>query len=281
YACDFPTKDNCGPLRARGCVQINSVCKQSVGNICVAYTQTYQCQGGSKRSYQITGGNTPFCLDGSCRDQSFEANDEMMSSLAQLSLLKDMQGKINSIFTGEEHRCSKHILSFKDCCGSGKGWGKSLGLGGCSANEKLLQVKRQSHLCHYVGTYCAKKVLGKCVKKKSSFCCFRSKLLKAFHEQGRRQINLGWGEPKEPLCRGFTINEIQRIDFSKLDLREAFEDLIKHYSPQKLQGMGEKVGERLDTIKKGLSPLGLSPSGASSSSSRSRAKKPPPQRPEA
>lgn len=276
YACDFPTEDNCGPLRARGCVQINSVCKQSVGNICVAYTQTYQCKGESKSSYHITGGNTPFCLDGSCRDQSFEANDEMMSSIAQLSLLKDMQGKMDSIFKGEEHRCSKHILSFKDCCGSGKGWGKSLGLGGCSANEKLLQVKRQSRLCHYVGTYCAKKVLGKCVKKKSSFCCFGSKLLKAFHEQGRRQINLGWGEPKEPLCRGFTINEIQHIDFSKLDLREAFEDLMKSYQPQKLQGMGEKIGERLESIKKGLSPSRTSPSGASSSTAKQT-----PQRPEA
>ncbi|MBX9786235.1 MAG: conjugal transfer protein TraN [Alphaproteobacteria bacterium] len=286
YACEFPTKDNCGLLRARGCVQINSVCKKSVGNTCVAYTQTYQCKGVGKNSYQITGGNTPFCLDGSCRDQSFEANNEMMASVAQLSLLKDMQGKINSIFTGEEHQCSKHILSFKDCCGSGKGWGKSIGLGGCSAGEKLLQEKRKSRLCHYVGTYCAKKVLGKCIKKKSSFCCFGSKLLKAFHEQGRRQINLGWGNPKEPLCRGFTIKEVQRIDFSKLDLSEAFEDLMKNYKPQKLQGMSEKIGERLDTIKRGLgppghnssraSPSGLNPSGASSSTAKQA-----PQRPEA
>jgi conjugal transfer mating pair stabilization protein TraN len=210
----------------------------------------------------------------------------MMSSIAQLSLLKDMQGKFNSIFTGKEHQCSKHILSFKDCCGSGKGWGKSLGLGGCDDTEKILQKKRQARLCHYVGTYCAEKRLGVCIKKKSSFCCFGSKLLKAFHEQGRRQINLGWGAPKHPLCRGFTIKEIQRIDFSKLDLSEVFEDLMKNYQPQKLQGMGEKIGERLETIKRGLgppghSPSGLNPSGASSSSLRSRAKKLPKQRPEA
>ena len=178
----------------------------------------------------------------------------MMSSLAQLALLKDMQGKINSIFEGDEHQCSKHILSFKDCCGSGKGWGKSLGLGGCKAREKLLQKKRKERLCHYVGTYCAKKVLGQCVKKKSSFCCFGSKLLKAFQEQGRKQINLGWGKAKKPLCRGFTIEEIQRIDFSKLDLREAFEDLMKNYNPQKLQGTGQKVGERMEIIKKGMLP---------------------------
>ncbi|MBP9691737.1 MAG: conjugal transfer protein TraN [Alphaproteobacteria bacterium] len=266
YACAYPAKDNCDPLRARGCAQINSACKQKVGNVCVVYTQTYQCKGATKTTHQITGGNTPFCMDGSCRDQSFEANNEMMSSLAQLSLLKNMQGKMNSIFKGDSHQCSKYILSFKDCCGSGKGWGKSIGLGGCSENEKLLQKKRQVRLCHYVGTYCAKKILGKCVKKKSAFCCFGSKLLKAFQEQGRQQIGLGWGSPKEPLCRGFTIQEIQRIDFSKLDLREAFEDLMKNYSPQKLQGTGQKIGERLETIKQGIIP---------------HAKQQPKQRPEA
>lgn len=247
YACEFPTKDNCGPLRARGCVQINSVCKQSVGNTCVAYTQTYQCKGASKTSYHITGGNTPFCLDGSCRDQSFEANDEMMASIAQLSLLKDMQGQIDSIFKGEEYRCSKYITSFKDCCGSGKGWGKSLGLGGCDDTEKILQKKRQARLCHYVGTYCAEKKLGVCIKKKSSFCCFGSKLLKAFHEQGRVQIHLGWGEPKHPMCRGFTIEEIQRIDFSKLDLSEVFEDLMKNFTPDKMGNMSPTAEKKIET----------------------------------
>lgn len=259
YSCAYPAKDDCGPLRARGCAQINSTCKQMIGNplnggTCVVYTQTYQCKGKTQTSHQITGGSTPFCLDGHCRDQSYETNDEMMSSLAQLSLLKSMEGKMNSIFKGDEHQCSKHILNFKDCCGSGKGWSKSIGLGGCKAKEKLLHEKRKAKLCHYVGTYCAKKILGKCIKKKSSYCCFGTKLLKAFHEQGRPQINLGWGKPKHPLCRGFTIEEIQKIDFSKLDLREAFEDLMKNYKPEKLQGLGQKVNERLEIIKKGLIP---------------------------
>ena len=254
YACEHPSKNDCAPLRARGCVQNGSTCKQKIGNACVVHIQTYQCKSKSQLSTQITGGKTPFCLDGSCRDQSWELNDEMMSSLAQLSILKEMQGKMDSIFKGDQHQCSKYILSFKDCCGSGKGWSKSIGLGGCKEKEKLLQKKRQARLCHYVGTYCAKKVLNKCVQKKSSYCCFGSKLLKAFHVQGRPQISLDWGSPEEPLCRGFTIEEIQRIDFSKLDLSEAFEDLMKNYSPSKLQGTGQKIGERLNTIKQGLVP---------------------------
>ncbi|MBL8677434.1 MAG: hypothetical protein JNJ47_08505, partial [Alphaproteobacteria bacterium] len=53
---------------------------------------------------------------------------------------------------------------------------------------------------------------------------------------------------------GFTIEEIQHIDFSKLDLREAFEDLMKNYKPQKLQGTGQKVGERMEIIKKDMLP---------------------------
>jgi len=256
YNCSYPAKDDCGPLRAKGCVQIASTCKKKVGNACVVYTQTYQCKGKSQTKYEITGGQTPFCLDGNCRDQSWEVNNEMMSSLSQLSILKELQGKFKngSFFKGETRQCSKYILNFKDCCGSGKGWGKNVGLGGCKANEKLLSNKRKAGLCHYVGTYCDKKILGKCVKKKSSYCCFGSKLLKAFHEQGRPQIGLGWGEPKSPLCRGFTINEIQRIDFSKIDFSEVFEDLMKSYNPTHLQGVGKHIGERLETIKKGLAP---------------------------
>lgn len=256
YRCTYPSQDNCGPLRARGCVQINSKCKQKVGNTCVVYTQTYECKGTNQTTYQIAGGKTPFCMDGNCRNQGWERNDEMLSTLAQLSLLKELQGQIENgtLFKGEDNRCTKQPLSFKDCCGSGKGWGNDLGLTSCSAGEKLLSQKRKKGLCHYIGTYCAKKVLGKCVKKKATYCCFGSKLLKAFHTQGRSQIGLGWGEPKTPLCRGFTIDEVQRIDFSKLDLREVFEELVQNFKPSKLQNTTKQVNDRIDVIKKGIKP---------------------------
>lgn len=256
YACSYLANDDCGPLRARGCEQISSQCKQQIGNTCVVYQQTYQCKEDGRTIFQIQGGNTPFCMDGNCRDQSWELNDEMMSSVAQLSILKEMQGNFKNgfLFRGEDNRCSKSVLSFKDCCGSGKGWGNDLGLASCSANEKLLNKRRKAGLCHRIGTYCAKKVLGKCVKKKTSFCCFGSKLLKAFHEQGRAQIGMRWGSPKHPLCRGFTIEEVQHIDFSKLDLREVFEDLMKNYKPGKMGDMSRQVGERLEIIKQGMIP---------------------------
>ena len=292
YHCSYPAKDDCSPLRARGCAQIHSACKQQLGNACVVYQQTYQCKDAARTTHQITGGDTPFCMDGNCRDQSWELNDELMSSVAHLSILKEMQGNLENgfLFTGKPGKCSKYTASFKDCCGSGKGWGKDLGLGHCHKHEKELNTKRKAGLCHYVGTYCAEKgPFGICLEKESGYCCFGSKLLKAFQEQGRTQIGMGWGEPKSPLCRGFTIAEIQRIDFSKLDLREVFEELMKNYKPGKIQGqdkkleqgmnvsnihqqdvfdnarhkyappppeqnMSQKVGERLEVIKRGMSP---------------------------
>jgi type-F conjugative transfer system mating-pair stabilization protein TraN len=286
YSCSYSAKNDCGPLRARGCAQISSACQQKVGNTCVVYSQTYQCRGsvtpGSTDS--IIGGNTPFCLDGNCREQGYEANNEMMATLAQLSLFKEMQGQFQNgtIFKGEDNRCSKCIISFKDCCGSGKGWGKSIGLTDCSPEERLLKQKRNAGLCHYVGTYCAEKIpLIGCIKKKSTYCCFGTKLLKAFHEQGRPQIGLGWGEAKEPLCRGFTVEEIQKIDFSKLDLREVYEDLMKSFKPNKMNDISKHVGERIETIKRGLSPTGLSPSGLNPMGVTPKVTKQPNQRDEA
>ena len=117
-----------------------------VGNKCVVYSQTYECKGPPQTTHKITGGQTPFCLDGSCRDQGWENNNEMMSSLAQLAVLKEMQGQFElkgGFFKGEANKCSKQPLGFKDCCGSGKGWGKDIGLTSCKAEEKLLNEKRK------------------------------------------------------------------------------------------------------------------------------------------
>jgi len=74
--------------------------------------------------------------------------------------------------------------------------------------------------CHYIGSYCSVKVLGVCLQRKKTFCCFSSPLARIIQEQGRRQLGISWGDPKHPNCRGFTPEEFQRIDFSKIDFSE-------------------------------------------------------------
>ena len=86
-------------------------------------------------------------------------------------------------------------------------------------------MQKGQRLCHQVGSYCSTKVMGVCLSKKESYCCYNSRLARILNEQGRPQIGKSWGEPKEPNCSGFTIDELQQLDMSAMDLSEFIEDV--------------------------------------------------------
>ena len=102
----------------------------------------------------------------------------------------------------------------------------------------------------------AKKVLGKCVTKNTSFCCFGSKMARLLQEQGRAQLGLPWGGAEAPNCRGFTIEELSKLDLSKLDFSEMFSDIMQKYkTPDVVQLTNrtiDKVQENLGQINSGL-----------------------------
>ncbi len=103
------------------------------------------------------------------------------------------------------------------------------GLISCSAEEKLLSQKKRAGTCHYIGEFCSRKIrLGFariCIQKKKSSCCFNSKLARIINEQGRPQLNKGWGSASNPECKGFTPEEFQKLDFSRIDMSEFVEDI--------------------------------------------------------
>ncbi len=95
----------------------------------------------------------------------------------------------------------------------------------CTKREFELGAKRELKSCHYVGTYCAEKImaLGKqvgCLVNKESYCCFTSPLPRIIQEQGRPQLPLGWGPPEAPDCRGLTMQEMSALNFDLMDLSE-------------------------------------------------------------
>lgn len=132
------------------------------------------------------------------------------------------------IFNGKDRRCRSWDMFFGlaggGCCNKEKVF---LGLIDCKANEKLLAKQNKAELCTEVGEYCSKKLrLGFtkiCIQKSKGHCCFGSKLARFVHEQGRPQIGIEWGSPESPQCRGFTPEEFQKLDFSKIDLTGAFD----------------------------------------------------------
>lgn len=95
----------------------------------------------------------------------------------------------------------------------------------CDQKEIVVAMKRKADLCHYIGSYCSANVLGACVTKMESQCCYISKLAKIVNVGGKEQLGRGWGSPENPSCEGFTAQELEKIDFSKLDLSGFYDDI--------------------------------------------------------
>lgn len=90
----------------------------------------------------------------------------------------------------------------------------------CSKSEQELQVRKALRSTHEVGTWCSTKILGKCLKRKTGYCMFNSPLARIMNEQARLQMNIGWGRPENPDCRGITLAEFQQLDMDRVDLSE-------------------------------------------------------------
>lgn len=92
----------------------------------------------------------------------------------------------------------------------------------CHQNEVELSMKRGAGLCHEVGDYCSDRVLGVCLTRTHTHCCFNSVLARIVNEQGRVQIGKGWGGAESPDCSGFTIAQLQSLDFARMDFSEFY-----------------------------------------------------------
>ena len=237
YHCQSEPVGGCQHLERQGCRLKSSICLEWVGGLCLKYKRVYNCRGGKRRVMQhgsLAGGG--FCMGGECHQPVIEPNNNF-SNVAYLAALneanKDCVKQSNgmcrnpiTIFPGERIDCKYIISGCINCCTKMKGWGKKIGLSKCSGEEKGLALKRDRGLCHKVGKYCSEKILGKCTIKKTSYCCFNSKLARVFHEQGRYQLGISWGSAEHPNCGPLRLDQLARIDFSKFDMDELFDALL-------------------------------------------------------
>ena len=121
---------------------------------------------------------------------------------------------------------------------------------GCDQGDIQTGMQNAAKDCHYVGDYCEKRwPLVGCVQQAKSFCCFNSKMARIIHEQGRPQLqafqpNGAWGVPELPNCRGFTPDEFQALDFSRIDLSEYFDDVQKDLST-KIDGSQQTIMQNI------------------------------------
>ena len=129
-----------------------------------------------------------------------------------------------------------------------------MGLMSCNAEEKELQIKKEGKKCHYVGEYCSKKinidVAKMCVRTSKSYCCFNSTLGRIIAEQGRNQLtDIDWGVASNPNCRGFTVEEFQRLDLSQMDLSEFTNSIQLPNVENKQTAIIDKINSHINLIK--------------------------------
>ncbi|EPC2383983.1 type-F conjugative transfer system mating-pair stabilization protein TraN, partial [Escherichia coli] len=223
---------------------------------CLHEYATYSCESKTSGKVMVCGGDV-FCLDGECdKAQSGQSNDfaEAVSQLAALAAAGKDVAALNGVdvraFTGQAKFCKKAAAGYSNCC-KDSGWGQDIGLAKCSSDEKALAKAKSNKLTVSVGEFCSKKVLGVCLEKKRSYCQFDSKLAQIVQQQGRNgQLRISFGSAKHPDCRGITVDELQKIQFNRLDFTNFYEDLMNN---QKIPDSGvltQKVKEQIaDQLK--------------------------------
>jgi len=137
------------------------------------------------------------------------------------------------------------------------GWGTVIvlaiqfsGILECDEKSKETAMKREARLCHSVGSYCSGQLnlifTKVCYEKKETYCCYNSRLARIVNEQGRGQIAKGWGTPEGPSCSGYSITDLQKLDFSLMDLSEFYQE-IKAKAPN-IAGMQGKAAASTNTL---------------------------------
>ena len=109
------------------------------------------------------------------------------------------------------------------CCNAGsKGFIEKIGLSSCKEGEREIAELKAAGRCHYVGMWKEKllNVVGGW-KKHYSYCCYGSRIAKEINAQVRQDL----GDPKNPNCSGFTVEELQSVDFEKLDFSFLSEEI--------------------------------------------------------
>ncbi len=221
---------------------------------CKVEERIYTCPipGNVSDPKQFVCGGDVYCIGGECEAVTREASDEFKDAVVGLESLAQAKREFSDIdfklFKGTAMGCHKPVFGLVNCC-AGKVSGLIPAASGfaalaagpaaiaglatpfltlflCSPKEKELDVRDRMGLCHTVGTYCSDSILGICTSKRRSSCCFLSKLTRILQEQGRAQLNKGWGTPKTPDCAGFTIDEFAQLDLSKMDFTEVYREFM-------------------------------------------------------
>jgi conjugal transfer mating pair stabilization protein TraN len=243
FTCRAFASSKCERLREQGGILMERKCLKQNGDECALWQKTYDMGCMTEQKHSVLSENSEILFNEEDFETAYIENTEfgeVVANLMAASSLGDQEDphKIDfdktPVFTGNESKCRRSFDSENifDCCyderKSGQGLCISAHLGKCSEEEKDLYRSARDGKCHYIGkqdgTFMTKHV----------YCCFPTKLARILQEEGRKQLGMGWGDPKKPLCQGLSFKQLTTLDFSQMDLSEFVEDFREKISEETL-----------------------------------------------
>lgn len=251
YQLSEGTNGTCGPLMTNAaCTKTGAVCSEKTNGSCTHQDETWECQKIYNSGGLLCGGQY-FCKTGDCSDTTGAGDSGFDTAVAKLAGLASAAADVTEdqinvkAFTGDKMSCRKAFAGFSNCC-KDSGWGADAGLAACNDDELALGKAKAKKVTVSVGERCDKEVLGVCMQKSQVYCVFQGKLARIIQEQGRRdQLKVGFGSGKSPDCRGITVDELQKIDFDRINFSDFYEDLMKSQKIPNSGTMTKLVKDRI------------------------------------
>jgi len=220
-----PSVSQCQTLRANGCEQVKTECIKKEDDMgCTQQEITFKCPKSSceTKKEHIDA----YCKEGDCFEPQQEALGSFEKAISHLTGVTAAGHDVNTnqIFKGQAMACRKFGIGFSNCC-QDKGWGQDLHLTSCKEEEKLLGVAKEAKRVIEVGEYCDSKIVGECVEKKKSYCVYPSKLARIIQQGAINQMGRSLGEPDNPVCLPLTPQDLQTLDWNKIDFSEIYEEI--------------------------------------------------------
>lgn len=269
YICRTDTYiDECKELKEK-CKEVAKECLHEEEGRCEHYDIRYQCTEETNRKTDCIA--SKFCIGGICETKARNRHNDFGQAISSLTVLAQMKSselegckcpggkkdcgideidpKNCKFFTGHAQECRKFTGEF-NCCGMG---GFLRGIFKCNQTEKDLYEKRKARFCHFVGSRKGKGI-HRLYKKWESYCCFDSQLSRIIQEAGHNQLGISWGSATNPNCRALTLEEIQKIDFSKINFGEVFDE-IRGKAESTAQAKKEQLKNKVQDYKSNPSEM--------------------------
>lgn len=121
----------------------------------------------------------------------------------------------------------------------------------CDEDDYKTATLSKGKLCYSYGSWCEREDCGlfgcTCTKYRTGKCCYNSKLARIINQQGREQLGLPMND-----CDGFTVEQIEQLDWSKIDLSEFIADMLTEAqknlpSQSDLQKLNDKIINNIST----------------------------------